>query len=231
MEGTRILEHIQAEHSSRYDLSQLQFRRIYEELSGERILVSEFVEGQTLDALIRAGQLSYASLLQLFRLHGYFLFAVGIFHGDIHPGNIILRDNSFVFLDTGYIGRATTKMRRNLFYFFAALCQDDYAAAATSLNAMAEQPIEGARYAAFQRKFLELYREFPGKTVGEVSLTQKMMQTIRLGVDSGMHFDEGMFDIIRSLMFLDGMVLRVNPQAVLLRDMREFVESFAVYVG
>jgi hypothetical protein len=38
-----------------------------------------------------------------------------------------------------------------------------------------------------------------------------MMQTIRLGVLSGMHFDEGMFDIIKSLMYLDGMVIRANP--------------------
>ena len=62
--------------------------------------------------------------------------------------------------------------------------------------------------------------------MSQVSLTKKMMQTIRLGVLSGMSFDEGMFDIIKSLMYLDGMVIRANPDAVLLRDMRRFIDDF-----
>jgi ubiquinone biosynthesis protein len=52
------------------------------------------------------------------------------------------------------------------------------------------------------------------------------METIKLGVNSGMGFEKGMFSIIKSLMFLDGMVLRCNPNAVLLEDMRQFVSEF-----
>jgi ubiquinone biosynthesis protein len=47
-----------------------------------------------------------------------------------------------------------------------------------------------------------------------------------LGVHSGMVFEKGVFGIIRSLMYLDGMVLRCNPEAVLLRDMRRFLAEF-----
>ena len=53
-----------------------------------------------------------------------------------------------------------------------------------------------------------------------------MMETTKLGVNSGMRFERGMFSIIKSLMFLDGMVLRCNPDAVLLEDMRQFVDGF-----
>jgi ubiquinone biosynthesis protein len=64
-----------------------------------------------------------------------------------------------------------------------------------------------------------------------VSLTRKMMDTIRLGVLCGMEFEEGMFDIVKSLMYMDGMVLRVNPQAVLLRDIRPFIEEFKAHIA
>ena len=60
----------------------------------------------------------------------------------------------------------------------------------------------------------------------KVSLTRKMMDTIKLGVRSGMEFEEGMFDIIKSLMYMDGMVLRANPDAILLEDMRPFIQDF-----
>ena len=65
-----------------------------------------------------------------------------------------------------------------------------------------------------------------GKTVIEASLTKKMMETIKLAVNSGMSFDEGMFPIIRSLMYMDGMVLKCNPDALLLKDMRPFIDGF-----
>ena len=58
-----------------------------------------------------------------------------------------------------------------------------------------------------------------------------MMETIKLGVLSGMRFEEGMFDIIKSLMYMDGMVLRCNPDAVLLEDMRKFIGEFKALVS
>jgi ubiquinone biosynthesis protein len=229
--GGKTLERIARTNASRFNLSQLGFRRIHEELSGERILVASYAEGPTLDQLLSEGKLGYADLLELFHLHGFFMFSVGTFHGDIHPGNIVLEGGRFTFLDTGYIGQVNDRMRRGLFRFFDALSQYDYPASARYLNEMAERQIEGARFAAFERKFLALYADFKGKSVSEVSLTQKMMQTIRLGVLSGMNFDEGMFDIIKSLMYLDGMVIRANPDAVLLGDMRRFIHEFGPLVG
>ena len=229
--GARELKAIYEASKDRFDLSRLKFRHVYEELSSENILVTEYADGPTLDQLLSRGELDYASLLELFHIHGFFMFCIGTFHGDIHPGNLVLKDGSFYFLDTGYIGRVPERMRKNLFYFFEALSAYDYAASARCLNAMAERSITGRAFADFEKKFLALYADFTGKTVSQVSLTKKMMQTIRLGVLSGMHFDEGMFDIIKSLMYLDGMVIRANPDAVLLQDMRRFIDEFKGLIG
>lgn len=229
--GWKRLQAIYDANRHRFDLSRLRFRRVFEELSSERILVSEYADGPTLDQLLSTGSLAYESLLELFHIHGFFMFSIGTFHGDIHPGNIVLQGDDFYFLDTGYIGEVNERMRKNLFYFFEALSAYDYPASARCLNAMAERPIAGQKLHAFEGKFLALYSDFKEKSVSQVSLTKKMMQTIRLGVLSGMTFDEGMFDIIKSLMYLDGMVIRANPNAVLLRDMRRFIGEFKELVG
>jgi ubiquinone biosynthesis protein len=229
--GARELKAIYEASKDRFDLSRLKFRHVYEELSSENILVTEYADGPTLDQLLSRGELKYASLLELFHIHGFFMFCIGTFHGDIHPGNLVLKDGSFYFLDTGYIGHVSERMRKNLFYFFDALSAYDYPASARCLNAMADRSISGKSFSDFEKKFLVLYANFAGKTVSQVSLTKKMMQTIRLGVLSGMHFDEGMFDIIKSLMYLDGMVIRANPDAVLLHDMRSFIDEFKGLIG
>jgi ubiquinone biosynthesis protein len=228
IEGQRILRGIRDENADRYDLERLHFHQLHEDLSSENVLVADFVEGETFDELLEAGRLPYERLLQLFDLHGFYLFGAGVFHGDIHPGNVVLQpDGRIALVDTSAISSIGTRVKNGLFRFFVALSAYDYDGCAQQLNAMAEKPIAGARYVRFRERLLALYADFAGKTVSEVSLTKKMMDTIKLGVHSGMEFERGMFAIIKSLMYLDGMVLRCRPEAVLMEDMRPFIGNLA----
>ncbi|MEI8289524.1 MAG: AarF/ABC1/UbiB kinase family protein [Verrucomicrobiota bacterium] len=223
VEGQKILRGLFAVHQKRFDLSSLRFARVHENLGNGNVMVSECVPGKTFDELIAAGELPYAQLIELFRIHGYFMFCIGTFHGDLHPGNVILADGKICLVDTGYIGRVGGKIRRGLFDFFSALSAFDYPRSAAGLNRMSEVELGGAGYAEFEQQFLELYADFTGTTVAQMSLTKKMMQTIKLGVRCGMRFEKGIFAIIRSLMYMDGMVLRCRPDAVLMRDLRPFI--------
>ncbi len=225
-----ILRQIDRDNRSSFDLERLRFPTIYHELSGSDVLVSEFIDGPTFDELLETGRLDYDDLLQLFHIHGFYMFGIGTFHGDIHPGNLIFKDGHIYFIDTGALSKVGNRIRLGLFDFFEALSLFDYHACARALNSIAETSISGAEYQAFEKKFLHLYKDFTNSTVSEVSLTQKMMETIKLGVHSGMVFGRGMFPIIKSLMYLDGMVLKCNPDAVLLKDMRRFINEFKTVV-
>ncbi len=223
--GQETLRRIARDHADKFDLESLAFPEIYGDLSTSDVMVSEFVEGKSFDELLDQGDLPYEVLLELFRVHGFFLFKVGTFHGDIHPGNVILGGDKIYFVDTGAISRASQRLSGGLLDFFDALGVYDYKECARRLNLMAEVRVEGERYDRFEKDFIELYRDFTGSAVGEVSLTMKMMETIKLGVMSGMRFEKGMFPIIKSLMYLDGMVLRCNPRARLIEDMRKYIDE------
>jgi ubiquinone biosynthesis protein len=226
VDGQKTLRSIYAEHRDTFDLSKLAFAAVHEPLCNENVMVSEFMPGPSFDELLTSGKLQYERLLDLFHIHGFYMFCVGTFHGDMHPGNVLLAGGRLCFIDTGYIGHVGPKIRRGLFDFFAALSEYDYPRCAAALNRMSETEISGKAFDTFKNEFAVLYADFANAPVGKVSLTRKMMQTIKLGVHSGMTFEKGIFAIIRSLMYLDGMVLRCNPEAVLLRDMRRFIAQF-----
>jgi len=226
IDGQKRLKAIYDENKNTFDLSRLAFPFIHDQLSNPGIMVSEFIEGSTFDELLGTKQMTYDMLLDLFHIHGFYIFCVGTFHGDIHPGNILLRDGKIYFLDTGAISTVGPKMRKGLFDFFESLSAYDYEKCAADLNHMAERSIDGMAYGRYREQFLDLYKDYTDSTVSQVSLTKKMMETIKLGVNSGMVFEKGMYPIIKSLMYLDGMVLRCNPDAVLVRDMRRFIEEF-----
>ena len=227
IKGKETLELLQKRYGDRYDLSRLRFPIFFPELSSTNVLVAEWVQGDTFDEMLDRGELSYELLLDLFNIHGFYLFKPGIFHGDIHPGNILLDQNHKIcFVDTGALSQTSEKIRKGLFGFFKHLSRYDYEKCARCINDMADKSISDKQFDSFQEKFLDLYQDFADRTVSEVSLTKKMMDPIKLGVHSGMEFEKGMFSIIKSLMYLDGMVLRCKPDAVLLRDMRPFIQGF-----
>lgn len=226
IKGHAQLRQIYDQYKHQFDLSKLRFVKLYPAYSNQHILVSEFLSGPTVDELLQKGEFTYDQMLELFGIQGFFMFVVGVFHGDIHPGNIVYQNGVFYFLDTGYIGSVSDRLRINLFTFFEHLAEYEYQQCAMYLNAMATVQITGDQYSAFEKKFIALYADFDNATVSQVSLTKRMMQTIKLGVKSGMEFEEGMFDIIKSLMYMDGMVLRCNPNAILMKDMKLFMKKF-----
>lgn len=229
-EGQQTLRRLKDEYQDRYDLQRLVFPSIHSDLSGRRVMVSEFIDAPSFDELLEQGALPYETLLELFHIHGFYQFGIGAFHGDIHPGNILLDHDRICLVDTGAISTVGDHMRRGLFGFFEALVEYDYEASATRLNEMAEKPIDGNALQRFRERFLDLYADFRDATVSDVSLTRRMMQTIKLGVHSGMVFEKGMYPIIKSLMYLDGMVIRCKPDAVLMHDLRRFVREFRPFV-
>lgn len=229
--GSKVLMKIKEEENI-YNLDSVAFPVYIEELSNEKILVSKKIEGETFDKLLRDKKLRYEELLELFHIHGYYMFNKGIFHGDIHPGNIIKGiDGKIYFVDNGSISKVEDKLRIGLFNFFKYLSDYDYVRCAHYLNKMAIKEIKGEKYKKYEKKFLNLYKDFTNSTVSQVSLTKKMMETIKLGVNSGMVFEKGMFPIIKSLMYLDGMVLKCKPNAVLLKDMKKFIDEFEEVVN
>lgn len=224
--GSKILEDISEKYSDRFDLSMLSFNKKYSEHSGENILVSEFIDAPSVDELLSEGKFAYEDMLKLFYIQGFYIFIVGKFHGDMHPGNVLYDGKKFYFVDTAFVGEVGDRIREGLFNFFDALSIYDYPSCAKYLNEMAEKRIEGNVFKKFESDFIELYKNYTGSTVSQVSLTKQMMQTIKLGVNSGMQFEKGIFSVIRSLMYLDGMVLKCNPNAILVEDMRQFIDAY-----
>lgn len=222
----KILKDIYIKNKDHFDLSRLKFPKIYEELSNENVLVSEYIEGPTADELLESKKMPFQDILEIFHIHGFYIFLIGTFHGDLHPGNLIVKDQDYYFIDTGAISRVGSKIQAGLFEFMMYLSEYNYDGCAHALNHMADKEIHGKAFEVYHQKMLELYQDFAGKTVSEVSLTRKMMETIKLGVNSGMVFEKGMFPIIKSMMYLDGMVLKGAPDTVLMEEMRRFIKEF-----
>ncbi len=228
IKGASELEEIKNNVSSNFPMELLRFPKYYENLSNKDILVSEFIVGESLEDGIKNKSLSWEKLLQLFRIHGAYLFGIGTFHGDLHPGNCIIDGNGkFVFIDNGAICYAPKHINNALFKFFEHLSKQEMESAFDSLLGMSDYNIEGKRLQKYKSEMRKIYTGFESKPVGEQSLTRIMMETVKTAVTvAKAEFGEEAFPIIRALMYLDGLVIRTHPDVVLIKSMKPYLIEF-----
>jgi ubiquinone biosynthesis protein len=136
----------EAYHARRLTDSMARFERIhipvvYDELSSSRVLTMEFVRGIKINdteglqkARIDEGELGAVFMRAIIKQ----VLIDGFFHGDPHPGNVLVDPESgqIVFLDLGLVGQLKTEQRIDLLGLVYALKEVDLSGIADSLIAL-----------------------------------------------------------------------------------------------
>lgn len=127
---------------------------IHQGLSTERVLVMDFVDGvkvthiDRVDAAVDRTAIARALVAALIQQ----LLVEGFFHGDPHPGNVVLdpHDGRVTFLDLGLMGELRTPQRLDLMALVYALRAGDPAmlAAVTRRLCVAIGPVDEEAFAA-----------------------------------------------------------------------------------
>ncbi len=157
--------------------------KIYTELLTKRVLTMEFIEGtrfHDIQPLLLAPaerrRVAAMGAAAIFKM----AFEDGFFHGDPHPGNLILTpEGELALLDFGMVGFMSRGDIEALSRLFIAVIQRDAAAALRGLEGL------GVRYTAEVRGDLvqdlrEFLYKYSGLSVGEVTLGQALSELITL---------------------------------------------------
>jgi ubiquinone biosynthesis protein len=107
----------------------IRFPKIYWEFSSPRVLVMEYIEGVRIDdpeAIAAMGHDPHEIGVRGFNAYLQMIFEDGFFHGDPHPGNLLVtREGDIVFLDFGIVGILRPEKRQNFINLLFALSTDD----------------------------------------------------------------------------------------------------------
>jgi ubiquinone biosynthesis protein len=136
----RNLESLRAAQARSARPDEVRFPDPYRDLSTRRVLVMEFLEGDTLSA-IRAERTDrdldgpMRAVLRSFLRQVVF---DGVYHADLHPGNVlVLPDGRPALIDFGSVGRLDPGLRDTVQELLAAYLQDDTTRIADAVLRMA----------------------------------------------------------------------------------------------
>jgi ubiquinone biosynthesis protein len=111
------------------DVPGIRFPKIYWEFTSPKVLVMEFIDGVRIDnpeAIVGLGLDPHEIGVRGFQAYLKMIFEDGFFHGDPHPGNLLVtKEGDIVFLDFGIVGILRPEKRQNFINLLFALVSDD----------------------------------------------------------------------------------------------------------
>jgi ubiquinone biosynthesis protein len=188
--------------------------KVYLELSTSRALTLQYVEG-TRFRDIRPLLLTPSERRRVASMGADAIFKMafedGFFHGDPHPGNLLLTpDGDLALLDFGMVGYMSQGDIEALSRLFIAVVQRDAAAALRGLESL------GVRYAPEVRADLvrdlrEFLNKYSGLSVGEVTLGQALSELIALARRYRLRVPPVFPLLTKALVTAEGLARSIDP--------------------
>jgi ubiquinone biosynthesis protein len=202
------------------------FPRVYWQQTSRGILTMEYVAGvkvsdreklfdQGLDGELIARR-GADSFLEMVLTHGFF-------HGDLHPGNVLILPNNVIcLLDYGIVGRLDEGLKTFLTGIIAAIVKRDMDEV-VSLLLFAGDISDSLDSRALKRdmfNFIDGYYEIPLK---EIEVGRMLMEFIEIITLYSIRIPPDMMLLAKSLVLIEGMGRTLDPAFDMVDHLRPFI--------
>jgi ubiquinone biosynthesis protein len=208
--------------------------RPHSELVTRRVLVMERLDGFSFDdvagmkdagvdtqAVIRAGMIA--------SIEGTILH--GIFHGDLHGGNLfVMPDGRTALLDFGITGRLDERRRLAFLRLLMGASANDLKGQLAALRDLGALPDDADLDAVIRELRLDQPPVDPTTLTGE-QLVGEIQQVIKGLLGIGARFPKELMLFVKNLVFLDGAIARLAPDLDLFGEIAEISVYFATRHG
>ena len=202
--------------------------KVYREASTDRVLTMDYVQG-----------IKSSSIRQL-RAEGYDLpliadrgadllmkqvFVYGFFHGDPHPGNLlILPENVICFLDLGNMGRLDREGRENIVDLVMGIANRDPSALADALLRMTSWDEEPDRR-GLEKDASEFIDRHFYRPLKELDVGKLLSQFFRIAARYRLRVHPDFLLFVKALSTIEGLGRDLDPDFDIIQKATPFVEQ------
>jgi ubiquinone biosynthesis protein len=197
--------------------------------TAERVLTTERIIGLPIDereAIIAAGLIPEKVLAAAARAFFLQVFRDGVFHADLHAGNLFVQaDGSVAAVDFGIVGRIDVRNRRFLGELLMAFLNRNYRRAAEVHFAAGWVPADRS-IGTFAQACRSIGEPILDKPVHEISIAQLLGQLFRVTATFGMETQPDLLLLQKSMLVAEGTSRALCPEANFWMLARPLIEDW-----
>lgn len=193
--------------------------KVYWELSGQRVLTLERIDGVKADRVERLRKQGISAERAAHLIADAFfkqVFEHGLFHGDLHSGNIfVIGQGRIAFVDFGIVGRINSEMKQNLADIFICFMTSDFERLTKVYLRMGILP-EGVDRGSFEREYYDTMLHYFGRPFKSVRIGELMADYIKLAARHNIRLPKELLLFDKCLIELEGLTRLLYPDVDLL---------------
>jgi ubiquinone biosynthesis protein len=146
--------------------------KVYRELTNERILTLEFIEADKLSDVEAGSERAQRVLDNLLDAMVKMVMHDGFFHGDPHPGNILVdADANLIFIDFGLVGRLSGAQQDDLILLIISVLTGDVEGISRVLLRMG-RPVGRVNLRAFKADIVEIRDRYLLSNLSDIDVSK-----------------------------------------------------------
>jgi predicted unusual protein kinase regulating ubiquinone biosynthesis (AarF/ABC1/UbiB family) len=179
-----------------------------------RVLTMEFVDGRKVTAMspLARLELDAAPLADaLCKAYLKQMLVDGFFHGDPHPGNVLVTDDGRIALiDLGMVGQIAPALQEELLKLVLAVSEgrgDDAADLAVRIG----RPLPDATPAVVRRRVAEMVVAFQGLRMKDIALGRFLFEAAHVATEAGYRMPPELTMVSKALLNVDQVARELDP--------------------
>jgi len=202
---------------------------VFEELTTERLLTLEYIDGQKLREVEggtpRAERILDALLDAMVEMVMY----DGFFHGDPHPGNILVdSDDRLVFIDFGLVGTLSPHQRNDLIDLILTILTGDEDGIARTLLRMGH-PVGRVNLRELKSDIVEIRDAYLFSTLDEVDISEFVQETMRAAQRHRIRLNPEYARLTKAAMTIEGIMRNLKPDLDIMEIGTPYARELAVH--
>lgn len=201
------------------------FPKPYHEYCSTRVLTMQRIVGTKISEIggrPDVEQIVRAALNAVLQM----IYSDGFFHGDLHPGNIMVRaDGSIVFIDVGLCGHLSPRERDVMTDLLIAVVGSDWEGLARLFWSIAERGREStADFRKFEADVIESARRwFSGRTAAAIEFSVILKDLVGLSLKHRVHMPPSYTMTFKAVITMEGVGKQLCPDMDLLAAAAPYV--------
>jgi len=195
--------------------------RIFWELTGRQVLTMDRVAGIKVDniaALSEGGIDAKKVVLLVVDVFFKQVFEFGLFHGDLHSGNIfVLGPERIALVDFGIVGRIDAPMKQHLADILINFVSEDFEGLTKVYQRMGILP-ETLDRASFESEYYDIMLRYFGRPFKHVKMGELMLDYIRIAARHDIRMPRELLLFSKCMIELEGLARLLFPEADILKE-------------
>lgn len=198
--------------------------RVHREHCTRRVMVMELMVGKRLNDVASGSEAGRAAMRKLIESWYLQLFEHGYFHGDPHPGNLmVLEAGELCFLDFGLTGTLTGEMQDLLVSVFTGLVFKDAETVALAIH-RAGATRDRVDLKAFRGEIQRLMAKYDGATLTQLGQRSSLSEFIDVAGRYRIQLPREFAVLARATSIVDGIARRLLPDVDIVNEVRPYAQ-------